>query len=72
MRAHVPALRESLGRLVPRDLDPYFDDKPPKGKCAVAPLPMGLALTVGAWRVHQFDELGLASGQIGKGNVEMF
>ncbi len=73
VKVHLPALRESVGCLVPQELDPEFDDKPPKGRAVRVPETFGLALTVGQWKINEFDERGgLGVGEFSRGNVEMF
>ena len=71
-RAHLPALREALGCLVPKEFDPYFDKLPPKGKVKAVPEQTALMLTAGSWRVNIFDEQGVTHGSISKGVVEIF
>jgi len=70
---HMPAIKEALGCLIPRDLHPRLDGKTLKGKLAPSAPAGGVYLQAGRWNVSVADERDLHENRaLKRGFVEFF
>ena len=70
---HLPAVKEALGCLIPRELNPRLDGVVPKGKTVPGSVPGGVHLEAGTWKVDVKEERDLYEDRaLSKGMLEFF